>query len=154
MFHNFIRLAAFLSATALSGLGAASAEGLTIETLHSLDRVSGPVANPSGDKVAYVVREANLEENRGDANIFVLDLAEGAQPLQLTDAPESDSEPQWSSDGETIFFLSSRSGLKPGLAPTLKRRPGASGERLPCGSCNIQTRARWRTNCVCRCRLP
>ena len=110
MLRSFSSIAALLSGVAFSGFSVAAAEGLTIETLHSLDRVDGPTASPSGDKVAFVLREADLEGNRGDANIFVLDLTDGAEPRRLTDAPESDSEPQWTSDGETIFFLSSRSG--------------------------------------------
>ena len=110
MLRSFSSIAALLSGVAFSGFSVAAAEGLTIETLHSLDRVDGPTASPSGDKVAFVLREADLEGNRGDTNIFVLDLTDGAEPRRLTDAPESDSEPQWSSDGETIFFLSSRSG--------------------------------------------
>ena len=122
MLRRFTRLAALLSATALSGIGVAAAEGLTIETLQSLDRVGGPVASPDGDKIAYVVREADLEANRGDANIFILDLAEGAAPMRLTDAPESDSEPQWSPDGETVFFLSSRSG-----SSQIWRQPASGG---------------------------
>ncbi len=122
MFRSFTRLAALLSAAALCGLSGAAAEGLTIETLHSLDRVSGPVANPGGDKVAFVVREADLERNRGDSNIFILALAEGSAPQRLTNAPESDSEPQWSPDGETIFFLSSRSG-----SSQVWRKPAAGG---------------------------
>ena len=110
MLRSFSSIAALLSGVAFSGFSVATSEGLTIETLHSLDRVDGPTASPSGDKVAFVLREADLEGNRGDTNIFVLDLTDGAEPRRLTDAPESDSEPQWSSDGETIFFLSSRSG--------------------------------------------
>ena len=110
MVRNLTPLAALFSAMVVTGPISASAEGLTIETLHSLDRVSGPVASPNGDKVAFVVREANLAENSGDANIFILDLVEGGEPERLTNAPESDGAPQWSADGETIYFLSSRSG--------------------------------------------
>ena len=102
--------AALLSATALCGASATAEDGLTIEALHSLDRVGAPVVSPAGDKVAYVVREADLEANGGDRNIFILNLADGAAPMRLTDAPEGDGAPQWSPDGETVFFLSSRSG--------------------------------------------
>lgn len=122
MLRSFSSLAALLSAAALSGHGGAAAEGLTIEALQSLDRVASPVASPRGDKIAYVVREADLKANRGDANIFVLELAEGATPTRLTDATESDSEPQWSPDGETIFFLSSRSG-----SSQIWRQPASGG---------------------------
>ncbi len=122
MFGNFSRLAALLSATALSGFSGAAAQGLTIETLHSLDRVGGPTASPTGERVAFVVREADLEGNRGDSNIYVLDLNDGAEPRRLTDAPEGDSEPQWSQDGETVFFLSSRSG-----SSQVWRQPASGG---------------------------
>ena len=110
MVRNLTPFAALIPAMVLSSLGSVSAEGLTIETLHSLDRVSSPVASADGGKVAFVVREANLAENRGDANIYVLDLNESGEPERLTSAPESDGAPQWSPDGETVYFLSSRSG--------------------------------------------
>ena len=107
---RFKRLAALIAVPAMLGASALAADGLDIETLHSLDRVSGPVASPDGEHVAFTVREANLAGNGGDTNIYVLSLAEGAEPQRLTDAPESDSGPQWSPDGESIYFLSSRSG--------------------------------------------
>ncbi|MEO0695387.1 MAG: S9 family peptidase [Pseudomonadota bacterium] len=88
----------------------AVANGLTIETLQSLDRVSGPVASPEGGKVAFVVREPDLEANKGKTDIFVLTIGEDAEPVRLTNAPEADGEPQWAPDSETIYFLSSRSG--------------------------------------------
>lgn len=122
MLRRFTRLAALLSAAVLSGPGAAAAQGLTIETLQSLDRVGAPTASPGGDRVAYVVRKADLEANRGVTDIFILELADGAEPRRLTDAPESDSAPQWSPDGETVFFLSSRSG-----SSQVWRQPASGG---------------------------
>lgn len=122
MVGNFTRLAALLFATALSGSGVAAAQGLTIETLHSLDRVGGPSPSPDGDRVAFVVRESDLEGNRGDTNIFILALAGDTEPRRLTEASGSDSEPQWSPDGETIYFLSSRSG-----SSQVWRKPASGG---------------------------
>jgi TolB protein len=35
---------------------------------------------------------------------------DGSNPIRLTNNPAIDSNPQWSSDGKTIFFQSNRDG--------------------------------------------
>ncbi|MBC7792449.1 MAG: S9 family peptidase, partial [Clostridia bacterium] len=72
-----------------------------------LERVSDPHISPSGHLVAYSVRETDWEANKGKSSIWVVDLKEKA-PRKLT-AADSDT-PRWSADGNTLFFLSSRSG--------------------------------------------
>ena len=110
MLRKFASITSIVLATSLSGINTASADGLTIEVLQSLSRVGAPVVSPDGQKVAYTVREANLQENSAQTDIFVLESTGGAEPLQLTDSPKSDSEPQWGPDNDTLYFLSSRSG--------------------------------------------
>lgn len=83
----------------------------SVEDLVRLNRVSEPVLSPDGKTVVFTVRETDMDANRGRTDIWSLDLAtKGAQPRRLTSDPENDSSPQWSADGRTLYFLSSRSG--------------------------------------------
>lgn len=85
------------------------ADGLTVEDLANFNRVMGPVASPNGEHVAYVMRETDLAADQGRTDIWVLDVA-GGEPRRLTQDSASDFDPQWSPDGQWVYFLSTRSG--------------------------------------------
>jgi len=97
-----------------AALGASTAAGgapFTAEDLVLLKRVSDPQVSPDGRFVVFVLRETDLNANKGHTSLWLLDLATaGAQPRRLTDATGSDSSPRWASDGHTLYFLSARSG--------------------------------------------
>jgi dipeptidyl aminopeptidase/acylaminoacyl peptidase len=75
----------------------------------AMDRLSDPQVAPDGRHVAFVVRRTDLEANGGRTDIWLV-ATDGTQLRRLTSAPESDSNPRWSPDGRTIWFLSDRSG--------------------------------------------
>src|SRR5690606_16449624 len=77
-----------------------------------------PVFSPDGRRLALTL---SLVE--GNFDVYTLDL--GTQVLRrLTDHPAIDSEPAWSPDGETIYFMSDRSG-----APQIYRLPSNADTR-------------------------
>ena len=83
----------------------------TIEDLVRVERVEQPVVSPDGRFVAFTVRETQLEANRRQAHLYLLDLSIAhARPRQLTGAGTSDFDPRWSGDSQTVYFLSTRSG--------------------------------------------
>jgi dipeptidyl aminopeptidase/acylaminoacyl peptidase len=85
----------------------------TVEDLVRLKRISDPQVSPDGRQVAYVQRETDMEANKGRTSLWLLDLnTPGAAPRRLTDVKANDSSPRWSSDGGTLYFLSSRSGTQ------------------------------------------
>ena len=133
--------AAALLGSALSGLAAGAAlaapatvkaepraaRGLTAADLVTLNRVSEPAVSPDGKWLAFVMRETDMEANKGRTDLFVLDLTQaGAEPRRIAADPASDSSPQWSADGQHLFFLSSRSG-----SSQVWRYTFASGQALP-----------------------
>jgi len=80
------------------------------EDLVNLKRISDPQISPNGRFVAYVVRETDLEENRGRSDIWLVNLgAPDAPPRQLTTDEENDVKPRWSRDSNYIYFISTRS---------------------------------------------
>ena len=120
-------LPALLTLTQASGaLGAPKAAGgapFTAEDLVLLKRVSDPQVSPDGRFVVFVLRETDVNANKGHTSLWLLDLATAAaQPHRLTDATGSDSSPRWASDGRTLYFLSARSGS----AQVWRVRPGST----------------------------
>jgi dipeptidyl aminopeptidase/acylaminoacyl peptidase len=77
--------------------------------LVTMARLSDPQVSPDGASVAYVLRTTDLEADRGRTDLWLV-ATEGGDPRRLTTSPESDTSPRWSPDGESLYFLSSRSG--------------------------------------------
>ncbi len=91
------------------GMATEAQDVLTPETLWSLRRVSGPAMSPDGTQFVYGVRVYDIEENRGNTDLFLLSV-NGGEPVQLTDTPGSEFNYVWRPDGERIGFLSALSG--------------------------------------------
>ncbi|MDI3528179.1 MAG: hypothetical protein PWR03_2363, partial [Tenuifilum sp.] len=82
---------------------------LTPEIMWKFGRVGNATISPDGKMLAYTTTYYNLKEDRGVTNLYVIST-DGGEPVKLTDEQGSESNIQWSADGKTIRFLSSRSG--------------------------------------------
>ena len=60
-----------LAGPALAQQGSA----FTVQDLVSLYRLSDPQISPDGRQVAYVLRETDLEANKGRTDLWLIDLA-------------------------------------------------------------------------------
>jgi dipeptidyl aminopeptidase/acylaminoacyl peptidase len=88
-----------------------AAKPFTVDDLVRLKRLSDPRASPDGRHVAFVLGETEMDENRRRSDLWLLDLGTpGATPRRLTQNPANDSSPRWSSDGKSLYFISTRSG--------------------------------------------
>jgi len=84
---------------------------LTADDLVRVKRLSDPQVSPDGHYVAFVLRETDIEANRGRTDVWLLDLTQkDATPRRLTQNDADDSSPRWGPDSRTIYFLSKRSG--------------------------------------------
>ncbi|MBQ2395081.1 MAG: PD40 domain-containing protein, partial [Alistipes sp.] len=86
-----------------------SAGVLTPRVMWRMGRLGEAKLSPDGKTVAYTVTYYNVDQNRGAASLYVMN-ADGSNATQLTDFAGSESDVQWSADGEKIYFLSTRSG--------------------------------------------
>ncbi len=92
------------SAPAISG---ASGNAPSIDALISLKRAQSPAISADGRLVAYVVREANWDENAYHTEIWLAD-ASGGGTRQLTRGKKSSTSPAWAPDGSRLAFASDR----------------------------------------------
>jgi dipeptidyl aminopeptidase/acylaminoacyl peptidase len=104
-------LLGLICATSATPAPAADPKPFAIEDLVALERISDPAVAPDARAVAYTVTATDLDANRRRSDLWLLDLnVRDARPRQLTSHPENDSYPVWSSNGDSLYFLSTRSG--------------------------------------------
>lgn len=84
-------------------------EPFTAQDLVMMERVSDPQISPNGREVAYLVRETDLELNKGQRRIWLLSLRTGER-RPLTRLETNAASPRWSATGNAVYFLSARSG--------------------------------------------
>jgi len=102
----------FVVPTLVAGLLASSAvvaEPFTADTLVRLDRVGAPVLSPDGSKLVYSVRTTDMAANKGVYDLWWTGFSDG-DTHRLTTHAANDTDPVWSADGKSVYFLSTRSG--------------------------------------------
>ncbi|MBP9086787.1 MAG: S9 family peptidase [Kofleriaceae bacterium] len=99
---------ALLSAASVAK-AAGPTKGLTVDDMLAMQRVGEPAVSPNGTWVAYTLRTTDVAANRGRTDIW-LAAVDGSGVRRLTTAPDSESSPTWSPDGNYVYFLSARGG--------------------------------------------
>jgi dipeptidyl aminopeptidase/acylaminoacyl peptidase len=102
---------------------AAQTHPFSVHDLVAMDRVSDPVPSPDGGQIAFVVRETDLEADRGRTDLWLVPTDGSSAPRRLTTHEAADSSPRFAPDGSAVYFLSTRSG-----SSQVWRLPLAGGE--------------------------
>ena len=82
---------------------------MDIDDLARLRLPSSPVISPDGTSVVYVEKRANLQKNRYDHDLMVVDVKSG-RIRNLTPGDHTDRDPQWMPDCRSLVFISDRNG--------------------------------------------
>ncbi len=122
-----LRMLALAAALTGAALGATAApRGFTVEDLVTMERVGSPAVSPDGGKVVYTVRTTDMGKNRGHTDLYLVDLrAADPVPQRLTSDAANSTDPEWSPNGDAIYFLSARSG-----SGQVWRVPAAGGDAV------------------------
>ncbi|PYV27227.1 MAG: S9 family peptidase, partial [Acidobacteria bacterium] len=97
-----------LALLALSAIAQAK-RPITFEDLMKIQRISDPQVSPDGKWIAYVQTSVDLEADKKATHLWLIASA-GGEARQLTQGEGSDSHPRWSPDGQSLAFVSTRSG--------------------------------------------
>ncbi|MCB0804974.1 MAG: S9 family peptidase [Bacteroidales bacterium] len=82
---------------------------MTPEILWAFGRVGGHEISPDGKTVLYGVSYYSIEQNKGNRELYTIDIA-GGEPKQITRSAKSEFNEIWRPDGKKIGFLCSESG--------------------------------------------
>lgn len=104
------RLAIWIAALVLiSPAFAAEPPGLQAEDAFDLEYATDARIAPDGSAVVYVRHWADVMTDRRYSNLWIVDVAGGAQRA-LTSGKHGDHSPRWSPDGKRLAFVSDRGG--------------------------------------------
>ncbi len=93
-------------------LPALAANRFDLAHLDKLHRVADPQISPDGKSIVIVVSHPNYAEDRYDADLVLVEIANGHQ-RRLTQDRRGISSPRWSPAGERLAFLSTGANAKP-----------------------------------------
>jgi dipeptidyl aminopeptidase/acylaminoacyl peptidase len=83
---------------------------MELDDMFRFKRVSDPQLSPDGTRVVYVVADVLKDENRTNADLWLINADGSGEPRKLTHSPKRDAHPRWSPDGKWIAFESTRDG--------------------------------------------
>jgi dipeptidyl aminopeptidase/acylaminoacyl peptidase len=94
---------------ASSGAAMAATHPFSVQDMQAMLRVSDPRLSPDGKRVAFVVAETDLDANKRRSDVYLADTG-GTNVRRVTQDPANDTSPRWAADGQSLYFLSTRSG--------------------------------------------
>ncbi len=82
---------------------------MTPEAMWAYGRVGGFSLSPQNDKIAYTVSYFSIAENKGNTDIFTMNI-DGSDKQQLTRTAAHEGSVHWMKDGKNIAYISNESG--------------------------------------------
>ena len=82
---------------------------IKFEDFFCVNRLGIPLVSPDGQRIAFTVNKANIDENNYMTQIWLVDR-DGNNLRQVTKHASANTNPVFSADGKNIYFLSDRSG--------------------------------------------
>jgi len=101
---------------------------ITVDDQFALKAVASPAFSPDGKWIAYTVSTDNFEEDTSLERIWMIS-PQGGSPIPMTSALVSSSEPVFSRDSKTLYFLSARGEQKSQLW-SLNLVAGGEGQQV------------------------
>lgn len=133
-------LSLLISLVICGSLSAATPEPpkpFTAMDLITMERVSDPQMTADGNTVVYQLRQTDLKANKGVNSLWRVDArAPNPKPVRLTPEGVLASSPRLSTDGNSVYFLSAKSG-----SSQLHRLPLAGGADVQVSSLPLDVNA-------------
>ena len=108
----------------------------SVHDMLAMDRISDPRVSPDGKTVAFVLSTTDLEANTARTDLWLVGI-DGRDLKRLTAHPADDSNPRWAPDGESLWFLSTRSGSSQVWRIRISGGEAQQTTKLPLGLANL-----------------
>lgn len=108
LFIPFVICIFVCSCAAFAGAAGGQGHPFSVKDMLAMDRISDAQVSPNGQWVVFVLRKTDLEANKGRTDLWLVSV-DGTNLRRLTSHPGNDSNPRWSPDGGSVYFLSNRS---------------------------------------------
>ena len=108
----------------------------TVHDLVAMDRIGDWQVSPDAELIVFVKSSLDLEANRRRSDLWLVH-SDGTGLRQLTTDPASDFNPRWSPNGESIWFLSTRSGSSQAWRISVQGGEAQQVSSLPLGVGNL-----------------
>jgi dipeptidyl aminopeptidase/acylaminoacyl peptidase len=81
----------------------------SVDDMLAMQRIGEPALSPDGQWIVFSLRTTDFEANKGKLDLWLVSR-DGATLRRLTTHDAADTAPEFSKDGKSVFFLSTRSG--------------------------------------------
>jgi dipeptidyl aminopeptidase/acylaminoacyl peptidase len=112
-----------LAALLTAGTASAQQRRIQLDDLAKVVTVSDPQISPDGKSIVCVVSRPNIEEDRSDNELVLVEVATGAQRILTFDRKKAGS-PRWSPDGDRLAFMAVVAYSKDKKDDTAKKEDG------------------------------
>jgi dipeptidyl aminopeptidase/acylaminoacyl peptidase len=79
------------------------ARTIQLDDFTKISSVSDPQISPDGKSIAFILSRINLDQDRADRDLLIIDIASGA-PRALTHDRKGIGSPRWSPEGDRLAF--------------------------------------------------
>jgi dipeptidyl aminopeptidase/acylaminoacyl peptidase len=105
----FLFVFLYSSVAALAEVPAGSTHPFSVHDMLAMDRISDPQVSPDGKWIVFVLRKTDLEANVGRTDLWLVGVNSSGL-RRLTSHSAKDFNPRWAPDGDSVWFISTRSG--------------------------------------------
>ena len=139
-------LATVLLSAALLLPAAAHGQSRTIQVddLAKITTVSDPQISPDGKSIACILSRVNLEQDRSDRELVLIDIASGV-PHVMTHDRKGVGSPRWSPEGDRLAFEAMDAAKEPHLQLFVMPMSGGEAKKITDVPNGVEQFA-WRPN--------
>ena len=88
-----------------------SSRQFTPEVMWGMGKMGEATVSPDGSKIAYTVTYYDLDKNKGNAELYVMN-ADGTDCKQVTQSAKSEFNPVWLTDSQLAFARGTDNGAQ------------------------------------------
>jgi dipeptidyl aminopeptidase/acylaminoacyl peptidase len=122
-------VALLLLAGFFAGRASAETRTLQLDDLLKITTVSDPQISPDGKSIACVVSRPNLEQDRSDRELVLIDITSGV-PHVLTHDRKGVGSPRWSPEGDRLAFAALDTAKEPKLQLFVLPMSGGEAKKI------------------------